>query len=316
MAGARRTTRTRAAVPALTAVGLCAAAGRSFLAPAAGTELVAAGRVAAGAAPSTYAPEVTLSAAAGGAVPVAALGALGALALGAAAVSKMSTRRAKQQQRRTAVCARGGADGPLVVIAGPPAAGKGTQCEKIKAKYGYVHISTGDILRENVKAGTALGLKAKGFMDSGALVPSELIVDLVKDRLMQDDVKKQGCLLDGFPRAPDQAKALVDAGIKISKMLLIEVPDETLVERGCGRRLDPETGDIYHIKFKPPPAEIVGRLVHRSDDQEEAIRNRLKGYHSQINGIVPFFQDVLVKVNGDVAPDLVFESVSAGLADL
>eukprot|EP00435_Cladocopium_sp_Y103_P006401 s5384_g2.t1 len=139
---------------------------------------------------------------------------------------------------------------PLLVIAGPPAAGKGTQCEKIKDKYGFVHISTGDILRENVKKGTELGKKAKGFMDSGALVPSELIVDLVKDRLMQDDVKEKGCLLDGFPRAPDQAQAMVDAGLDVEKFLVIKVPDDTLVERGCGRRLDPETGEIYHLKFR------------------------------------------------------------------
>ncbi|CAL1165718.1 unnamed protein product [Cladocopium goreaui] len=161
------------------------------------------------------------------------------------------------------------------VIAGPPAAGKGTQCEKIKDKYGFVHISTGDILRENVKKGTELGKKAKGFMDSGApgakvvtLVPSELIVDLVKDRLLQDDVKEKGCLLDGFPRAPDQAQAMVDAGLDVEKFLVIKVPDDTLVERGCGRRLDPETGEIYHLKFRPPPEEAVDRLIHRSDDQD------------------------------------------------
>eukprot|EP00439_Symbiodinium_sp_Y106_P081630 s279_g20.t1 len=160
--------------------------------------------------------------------------------------------------------ARGGdAKGSLVVIAGPPAAGKGTQCEKIKElfvkqplcssipdKYGFVHISTGDILRDNVKKETELGKKAKGYMDSGALVPSELIVDLVKDRLMQEDVKDKGCLLDGFPRAPDQAEAMVDAGLDVQKFLVIKVPDDTLVERGCGRRSDPETGEIYHLKFR------------------------------------------------------------------
>jgi adenylate kinase len=310
MAGNRRS-RTRVAVPALSAMGLCAAAGRGFVAPSVGMELVATGRVAAGTAPSSSAPEATF-AAASTAAPIAALGALAVCATG---LSMTSVRRTKQQ-RRTAVCARGGADGPLVVIAGPPAAGKGTQCEKIKEKYGYVHISTGDILRENVKAGTELGIKAKGYMDSGALVPSELIVDLVKDRLTKDDVKKQGCLLDGFPRAPDQAQAMVDAGLKVERMLLIEVPDETLVERGCGRRLDPETGDIYHMKFKPPPADIMDRLVHRSDDQEEAIRNRLKGYHSQIDAIVPFFEDALVKIDGTSSPDEVFGLVSAGLDSL
>lgn len=213
--------------------------------------------------------------------------------------------------------ARGGAAaGSLVVIAGPPAAGKGTQCEKIKDKYGFVHISTGDILRENVKKGTELGKKAKGFMDSGALVPSELIVDLVKDRLSQDDVKEKGCLLDGFPRAPDQAQAMVDAGLDVEKFLVIKVPDDTLVERGCGRRLDPETGEIYHLKFRPPPEEAVDRLIHRSDDQEEQIRERLKVYHSQIDGITPFFKEVLTEVDGTGKPDEVFGLISEDLDKL
>merc|ERR1719401_240143 len=185
--------------------------------------------------------------------------------------------------------------------------------KSLARKYGYVPISTGDILRENVKNGTDLGLKAKEYMDKGALVPSELIVDLVKDRLEKDDVKEKGCLLDGFPRAPDQAQAMVDAGLKVEKFLLIDVPDEELVVRGCGRRLDPETGDIYHLKFKPPPAEIVDRLVHRSDDQEEAIRNRLKIYREQVNGILPFFKDVVSDIDGTGKPDEVFGLVGAAL---
>lgn len=222
-----------------------------------------------------------------------------------------------QRLQLTLCQARGGdAKGSLVVIAGPPAAGKGTQCEKIKDKYGFVHISTGDILRENVKQETDLGLKAKGYMDSGALVPSELIVDLVKDRLTKDDVKEKGCLLDGFPRAPDQAEAMVDAGLKVEKFLVIKVPDDTLVERGCGRRLDPETGEIYHLKFRPPPEEVVDRLVHRSDDQEDKIRERLKNYHSQIDGITPFFKDVIYEVDGTGKPDQVFEIIEEDLDKL
>jgi len=235
----------------------------------------------------------------------------------AAAIGLGASTRGKRSDKRIVRQARGGdAKGALVVIAGPPAAGKGTQCEKIKEKYGYVHISTGDILRENVKNGTELGLKAKGFMDSGALVPSELIVDLVKDRLEQDDVKEKGCLLDGFPRAPDQAEAMVEAGLKVQKFLVIKVPDDTLVERGCGRRLDPETGDIYHLKFKPPPEDIVDRLVHRSDDQEEKIRARLEAYHSQIDGITPFFKDVVFDIDGTGKPDDVFSQVTEGLDSL
>merc|ERR1712176_213505 len=170
---------------------------------------------------------------------------------------------------------------PTVVIAGPPAAGKGTQCDKIKEKFGFVHISTGDILRENVKNGTELGMKAKTYMDAGDLVPSDLLIDLVKDRLAQPDVQARGALLDGFPRAPDQAQAMKDAGMKVDQFILINVPDDTLVERGVGRRLDPETGAIYHMTFKPPPEEIVERLVHRNDDHEDQIRNRLGKFHAQ-----------------------------------
>mmetsp|Transcript_49127 Transcript_49127/g.113847 ORF Transcript_49127/g.113847 Transcript_49127/m.113847 type:complete len:221 (-) Transcript_49127:123-785(-) len=202
---------------------------------------------------------------------------------------------------------------PLVVIAGPPAAGKGTQCSKIKDEYGFVHISTGDILRENVKQGTELGKKAKEYMDKGALVPSDLIVDLVKNRLSQDDVKRKGCLLDGFPRAPDQAEAMQAAGLKVQLFLLIKVPDDTLVDRGVGRRLDPETGEIYHLTFKPPAQEIVDRLVHRSDDHEEQIRSRLKTYHEQIDGVVPFFKDALAEVDGTGKPDEVFQQCKVSL---
>lgn len=229
---------------------------------------------------------------------------------------RKQTSEQSKRSTRTALQARGGGSAPIVVIAGPPAAGKGTQCEKIKAQYGYVHISTGDILRENVKAGTELGKKAKTYMDAGGLVPSELIVDLVKDRLTKPDIQEKGCLLDGFPRAPDQAQAMVDAGLKVQKFLLIKVPDETLVERGCGRRSDPQTGEIYHLKFRPPPAEIVDRLVHRSDDQEDKIRERLKNYHSQIDGILPYFKEVVFEIDGTAKPDEVFTSVQKGLAGL
>lgn len=214
------------------------------------------------------------------------------------------------------MAARGGGDGPIVVIAGPPAAGKGTQCEYIKDKYGFVHLSTGDILRENVKKETELGKKAKEYMDTGKLVPSELIIDLVKKRLEEADVKEKGCLLDGFPRAPDQAEAMSEAGIKPNTFIVIEVPDDTLVERGCGRRLDPETGEIYHLKFKPPPEDIVSRLVHRSDDQEDKIRTRLATYHSQIDSITPFFKDVVAKVDGTAKPDEVWKGVEKVLDEV
>lgn len=202
----------------------------------------------------------------------------------------------------------------VVVIAGPPAAGKGTQCMKVRSKYELVHFSVGDVLREQVARGTDLGLQAKMCMDRGALVPSALILDLVRERLEERDVQQQGCLLDGFPRTPAQAEAMEELGLRVNKFLLIEVPDDTLVERGCGRRLDPQTGEIYHLKFKPPPSkEILGRLVCRSDDQAEMIRKRLKAYHEELEGILPFFEGVVFRVDGTGSPEEVFALVSAAL---
>jgi adenylate kinase family enzyme len=157
-------------------------------------------------------------------------------------------------------------------------------------KFGYVHISTGDILRANVKEGTKLGKKASEYMTAGKLVLSELIVNLVKDRLAQPDIAERGCLLDGFPRAPDQAKAMVDAGIEVDKFVLIEVPDDTLVERGCGRRLDPETGDIYHLKSKPELAEYAKLGLPIRGAERVVFTLELKSYEKanvekfQING--------------------------------
>ncbi|CAK0906688.1 unnamed protein product [Prorocentrum cordatum] len=258
--------RERAGAGALALAGSLWCAARAFVPTSPGAALQAARTT--GASMLGQRPGASEGLARGSPIPAGQVGvaAVAACAIAIAAWPQASRRGGEGKSRVVLAARGGGVEAPLVVIAGPPAAGKGTQCEKIKAKYGYVHISTGDILRENVKNGTELGKKAEGFMKAGALVPSELIVDL--DRLEKDDVKEKGCLLDGFPRAPDQAQAMVDAGLKVKKFLLIDVPDEELVVRGCGRRLDPETGEIYHLKFKPPPAEIMDRLVHRSDDQD------------------------------------------------
>jgi len=202
---------------------------------------------------------------------------------------------------------------PLVVIAGPPAAGKTTLCKRIKKENGWVHIATGSMLREHVKNATEIGIAAKEYMDAGELVPSELVVDLVKHRVLQDDTEHRGCLLDGFPRSPTEAQGLLDAGLNVTKFLLIEVPDAIAVDRSNGRRLDPESGEIYHLKFVPPPEEAVSRLVHRNDDQESKMRTRLQIYRSSIYGILPFFEDVTVTVDGTGTPDDVFDLVMASL---
>eukprot|EP01129_Flabellula_baltica_P003642 TRINITY_DN1339_c0_g2_i1.p1 TRINITY_DN1339_c0_g2~~TRINITY_DN1339_c0_g2_i1.p1 ORF type:complete len:210 (-),score=60.13 TRINITY_DN1339_c0_g2_i1:14-643(-) len=177
-----------------------------------------------------------------------------------------------------------------VLIAGPPGAGKGTQCEKIIPRLGYTHISTGDLLRAARSAGTELGNQAKAYMDAGELVPDELVIELVKQELTPE-VLESGWMLDGFPRTPVQAKALQDSGIQIDKMVLIEVPDDILYERITGRRLDKDTGKIYHVKFNPPPEGA--NVYQRSDDTAEALEKRLELYHNNIDLIKEFYGDSL-----------------------
>ncbi|KAJ0399727.1 hypothetical protein P43SY_009308 [Pythium insidiosum] len=169
---------------------------------------------------------------------------------------------------------------PRLVISGPPAGGKGTQCEWIVRAFHVVHLSTGDMLRAEIAAQSALGLQAKRFMDAGELVPDELIVDVVLARLQQRDCRQQGWLLDGFPRTRAQAEALLAKGIVPDALLTLEVPDDEIVRRISGRVLDPETGRTYHRTFNPPPPEVEARVVQRSDDTEETVRVRLETFHA------------------------------------
>ncbi|KAL7574839.1 hypothetical protein ACA910_010676 [Epithemia clementina (nom. ined.)] len=203
-----------------------------------------------------------------------------------------------------------------LIIAGAPASGKGTQCEVIKEKYGVVHLSTGDMLRAAVAAGTDVGKKAKDFMDSGKLVPDDVIIGVVKDRLLEPDCVKQGWLLDGFPRTSAQASALSDAGIKADCFIFLNVPDSVLVERVVGRRTDPETGKIYHMTFSPPESEEVkARLVQRSDDTEEKVKVRLEQFHSNVEAVKDSFSDIMVVVDGNKAPDSVTTDIVSAIDD-
>lgn len=196
------------------------------------------------------------------------------------------------------------------MISGAPAAGKGTQCAKIIEKYNLVHISVGDILRDEVKNGTPAGKRAKDFMDRGVLVPDEVVVDMVKLRLAQDDVKAHGWLLDGYPRSGSQAEAIEKEGIRPDVFLLIQVPDELLIERVVGRRLDPVTGAIYHLKYKPPPPEVVSRLQQRSDDTEDKARVRLATHSKNVDAVLGYYKDIMVEVDGTKSMDDVFTVVS------
>jgi adenylate kinase len=181
-----------------------------------------------------------------------------------------------------------------VILLGPPGAGKGTQAAFICAAYSIPQISTGDMLRAAVKAGTPLGLAAKRAMDAGELVTDEIIVGLVNERMKQPDCA-QGYLLDGFPRTIAQAEAMRAAAIGVDVLLEIEVPDSDIVERMSGRRLHLPSGRTYHVRFNPP--RVPGRddatgepLIQRDDDREDVVRNRLQVYHSQTRAVVDYFR--------------------------
>jgi adenylate kinase len=180
-----------------------------------------------------------------------------------------------------------------LILLGPPGAGKGTQAATIKEKFGIPQISTGDMLRAAVKAGTPLGVAAKKVMDSGQLVSDDIILGLVEERLKQPDCAK-GYLFDGFPRTIPQAEAMKKANVAIDYVLEIDVPDGDIIERMSGRRVHPASGRTYHLKFNPPKAsgkdDATGEaLVQRDDDREETVRKRLEVYHSQTRPLVDYY---------------------------
>ena len=180
-----------------------------------------------------------------------------------------------------------------LILLGAPGAGKGTQAAFIKDKFGIPQISTGDMLRAAVKAGTALGIAAKKVMDSGGLVSDDIIIGLVKDRLTQPDCAG-GYLFDGFPRTIPQADAMKQAGVSIDFVLEIDVPDSEIIERMSGRRVHPASGRTYHVKFNPPKTEgrddLTGEeLILRDDDREETVRKRLEVYHAQTRQLVDYY---------------------------
>jgi len=181
-----------------------------------------------------------------------------------------------------------------VILLGAPGAGKGTQAKFITEKFGIPQISTGDMLRAAVKAGTELGIKAKSVMDAGGLVSDDLIIALVKERIAQADCAK-GFLFDGFPRTIPQAEALVSAGVALDHVVEIAVKDEEIVQRIAGRRVHEGSGRVYHIVYNPP--KVAGKddetgedLVQRKDDTEETVRHRLAVYHEQTEPLVAFYQ--------------------------
>ncbi len=206
-----------------------------------------------------------------------------------------------------------------IIMLGAPGAGKGTQAKKIAEKYSIPHISTGDIFRANIKNGTELGKKAKTYMDQGLLVPDELVVDLVVDRVKQDDCSN-GYVLDGFPRTIPQAealdKALAAMGEGMDYAINVEVPDENIVRRMSGRRACVDCGATYHIVYAPTKEDNVcdnchGELILREDDKPETVQKRLNVYHEQTQPLIDYYttKNILVEVDGTVDIDDVFAAI-------
>jgi adenylate kinase len=212
-----------------------------------------------------------------------------------------------------------------VVLLGPPASGKGTQAARLHEELDLPHVASGDLFRENLKNETELGLKAKAYMDRGELVPDDVTIAMVMDRLSRPDCAN-GALLDGFPRTIAQAEALDEAlaeqGHRISAVPYIAVPDDVLVERVSGRRLCRTCGESYHVKFKPPRRPGLcdrdgGELYQRDDDKPETVRKRLKVYWEQTSPLIDYYGDqgVLVEVDGDQPIDAVTEDLRAALVE-
>jgi len=205
-----------------------------------------------------------------------------------------------------------------LLLCGAPGSGKGTQCERLIEKYHVVHISTGDLLREAGNNRTELGLKAKNFMETGQLVPDDLVIGIVEQRLNQPDVKKYGWILDGFPRTEPQARALSKIGADPKNIIVLDVPDAEIEKRITGRRMDPVTNKIYHIVSHPPPEEIKSRVIIRPDDDAVKLKTRLVAYHQNINFILDYYKQMpskpsMVRLNGVKPPNEIFTEIEKEL---
>ncbi|MDO4458941.1 MAG: adenylate kinase [Clostridia bacterium] len=206
-----------------------------------------------------------------------------------------------------------------LILLGAPGAGKGTQAEKICEAYNIPTISTGNILRAALKSGSEIGLKAKSYMESGALVPDEVLIEIIKDRLAEDDCQN-GFILDGFPRTIPQAEALDNMGVEIDKCLNIEVADESIVKRMSGRRVCESCGASYHVMYKKPSKDGIcdscgGTLVQRKDDEESTVLARLVNYHKQTEPLKDYYekQSKLVSVDGEGSVEEITEAVLKAL---
>ncbi|KAF5731549.1 adenylate kinase chloroplastic-like [Tripterygium wilfordii] len=234
--------------------------------------------------------------------------------------SRLGSRLRKSQSPNTpnfVVVASAKADPLKVMISGAPASGKGTQCELIKKKYGLVHIAAGDLLRAEIASASENGRRAKEYMEKGQLVPNEIVVMMVKERLLRPDAQQNGWLLDGYPRSLSQATALKEFGFQPDLFIVLDVPEEILVDRVVGRRSDPVTGKIYHLKYSPPETEeIAARLTQRFDDTEEKVKLRLQTHNQNVEAVLSLYEDITVKVNGTLPKQDVFAQIDSALSKL
>ncbi len=205
-----------------------------------------------------------------------------------------------------------------ILLIGPPGSGKGTQASRIQDRLGIPHISSGDILREAVSKETALGKSANYYMSNGELVPDDIVIEIIMERIKRPDAK-EGFLLDGFPRTVPQAEALENALAKcdltVDHVLRIEVPDDKIIARVSGRRIDPKTNEIYHVEFNPPPPEIADRVIQRNDDNEETVRKRLEKYRADTAQLIDYYEKkgILKRISGvgtlDEVQRRIFEAI-------
>ena len=197
-----------------------------------------------------------------------------------------------------------------IIFSGAPLSGKGTQCEYIRNEFNCVHLSTGDMLRAAVQAGSELGKMAKMYMNRGELLPDDVMIGIICERLLEDDCATRGWILDGFPRTTEQAEGLAKAGIECSVFITLDVPESLLIERGNGRRIDPVTGKIYHLKYSPPESqEVAARLQTRADDSEERVKVRIDGYRENLESVIGHYKRQQISIRGDRDSAVIWDDI-------